>query len=294
MSVWAAVRLRDAGPVFHAKLADDVGELRVRQRVFVQGERIHDLATVVKFPVELKEWPGQPLQLLRAATAGDLAREREMREQSRTAIKYAKLEVRTLGLPIKIAEARYSLDGRSLAVFFSTEDRVDFRDLVRRLSERLNCRVELRQLNAREETRHTGGVGACGETLCCATWLTEFEPVSVRAAKEQCMSMSGDKLTGMCGKLKCCLNYELHVYKDLRKGLPKPRQWVRTDAGWARVVAIDVLKQSVVALTEEGQRWTVRRDEIRDVARQPGGPSIVAATAAGEPADDADEAGTDG
>lgn len=276
MSAWAAVRLRPAGPLYHAKLADDVGELRIRQRVFVQGERIHDLATVVQFPVELKEWPGQPLKLLRTATAGDLAREQAVYEQARTAIKYAKLEVRTLGLPIKIAEARYSLDGQHLTVFFSTEDRVDFRELARRLAGRLKCRVELRQLSPREETRHTGGVGVCGETLCCSSWLTNFEPVSVRAAKEQCMSMSGDKLTGMCGKLKCCLNYELNVYRDLRKGLPKPQQWVRTQSGWAKVIAIDVLKQSVVALSEEGQRWNVRRDEILDIARQPGRASAQA------------------
>lgn len=307
---WIAVRLRQAGPLYHARLEDEAPELHVLQRVLVEGERVHDLATVVQVPVELRELPNQPLRVLRTATAADLARESQMQERSRVAIKMAKLEVRELGLDMKISEARYSLDGQHLAIWFLAEDRVDFRELVRRLASRLACRVELRQVSPREEARQTGGVGPCGEMLCCATWLTDFEPVSVRAAKEQCLSMSGDKLTGVCGKLKCCLNYEVHMYRDLRKGLPKPKQFVRTGDGWARVIAIDILKQSVVALSEDGARWNVKRDEILEIARQPGGSPESgrggeggrerrsdrrrdAAPQAAEPADDPDAEGPD-
>jgi len=269
MSAWAAVRLRQAGPLFYARSEEDAIDLRRRDRVFVRSERYEQLAEVVDGEVDLRELPEQPLTLVRKATAADLARDATMRERAYGALKRAKRRVREHGLRMKLSAAEFSLDGSQLLLYFTAEQRVDFRALVRELAKEFKCRIELRQVSPRFEAKLTGGIGPCGQTLCCASWLVEFEPVSVRAAKSQCMSMNQEQLTGQCGRLKCCLKYELHVYKELRKGLPRRGQFVRFgDMQWGKVEAVDVLRQRLEIVDAGGRREQIDKADVVEVSRQ--------------------------
>lgn len=167
------------------------------------------------------------------------------RERSERALHAARQHARELGLPIKVFRAEYAHSGKKVRVYFTSEERIDFRELVRRLTSELKSRVEMRQTGVRDEAKMVGGIGSCGRELCCTTWLPEFVPVSIKMAKDQGLVLNPTKVSGQCGRLKCCLVYEQATYAELRKGLPKLGKRVITEAGEGRVVEVDVLRQRV-------------------------------------------------
>jgi cell fate regulator YaaT (PSP1 superfamily) len=158
--------------------------------------------------------------------------------------------VARLGLPMKLLTAEYSLDGNHITFFFSAAERVDFRELVRELAGRFRVRVELRQVGARDETKIMGGYGRCGRQLCCVSWLSEFQPISIKMAKEQGLPLNPMKISGVCGRLLCCLSYEHQLYHDMRGKMPREGQPVTTPMGPARVVGSNPLKETVVVELE--------------------------------------------
>ena len=151
---------------------------------------------------------------------------------------------------MKLLSAEYSLDGQRLTLNFSSVDRVDFRELVRDLARRLRVRVEMRQTGPRDEARLCGGCGRCGRPLCCATFLTEFAPVAMKMAKEQGLPLNPMKISGVCGRLMCCLGYENENYRAMRGKLPRNGVWVSTPQGTAKVVGSNPLKQTVLVELE--------------------------------------------
>lgn len=190
------------------------------------------------------------LPVLRLATDEDLAHRKGLDLHEKEALVLAKIKAKQLGLPMKFSYARYSLDGRKLLLEFTAPERVDFRELLRRLGASLQARIELRQIGARDEAKNVGGIGRCGQTLCCSTWLTKFEAISVRMAKEQSLPVSAEHLAGMCGKLKCCLCYEHETYREMNKQLPKIGSRVTTAEGHGKVIVGHPLKGTVSVLLD--------------------------------------------
>ena len=156
--------------------------------------------------------------------------------------KRARIIARELALNMKISDVEYQGDKSKATFFYTAEDRVDFRDLIRRYAEEFKVRVEMKQIGARQEAARLGGIGPCGRELCCSTWLTDFRTVSTSAARYQQLSLNPQKLAGQCGKLKCCLNYELDSYLDALKEFPNPKTKLETEAGTAFPQKIDIFK----------------------------------------------------
>ena len=173
-------------------------------------------------------------------------------KREREALLYARERARARNLPIKVVRAEYPLAGQKALFYFVSEERIDFRDLVRDLTQKLRLRIEMRQIGVRDEAKMVGGIGACGRELCCSTFLPSFAPVSIKMAKDQNLVLNPTKVAGQCGRLKCCLVYENDLYTEMKKGLPKLGKRVRTPGGDGRVVELDVLRQRIRVQFEEG------------------------------------------
>jgi cell fate regulator YaaT (PSP1 superfamily) len=180
-------------------------------------------------------------------------------------------------LPMKIVRAEYNYDGSRLVFFFASEKRVDFRKLVQDLARLFRARIELRQIGVRDEAKMMGGVGRCGQTLCCTTWLTEFNPVSIKMAKLQDLPLSPMEISGVCGRLLCCLAYESDFYAEAKKGLPRKGKIIDTPHGRGKVTHVDVITETVRVLLDNQVSVDVSREELlikseppapRDTSRQ--------------------------
>ena len=246
MSKVVAIRIRSGDPITYA---DSRGlELTRHKYVVVQGEKGPELGQVVRIPRDVIWAQTEDKMLpavLRVATSSDLGNLQRNREMETDAFKLARSKVRDLGLPMKIVEARYTLDRTRLKVTFGAEGRVDFRPLIRELGSALRCRVELHQVGDRDVAKLTGGIGRCGRTLCCVTWMAKFESVSIRMAKEQALPISADGLAGACGRLRCCLRFEYEQYRQVNKAMPRIGEEVGTPDGTAKVIVGHRLKETV-------------------------------------------------
>jgi len=242
------VRFRAAGRIYDF----DPGPLLLDRddRVLVETERGPALGTVV---VPARQRPGgRALQrVIKKADARDLAREDQNLQRERQHYHTALDVIRGYGHGVKLVKAESAFDGSKATLFVAAEERLDLRDLLRQLGQLLHTRVELKQIGARDETKVTGGVGPCGRELCCSSWLQEFQPVGVKMAKEQGLSLNPSKLAGMCGRLKCCLRYEYQTYVELRRGLPAVGTKVESVKGDGTIVRHNVLRQTVVVRRSE-------------------------------------------
>ncbi len=195
--------------------------------------------------------------VLRLASAEDqrVAREQRVDEM---AVRQAVAERAVQhGLGIKVTDAEWQWDRRKLTVYFTSEERVDFRALVRDLAARYHTRIELRQIGARDEAKRLDGIGRCGRRLCCASWLPELRPVSLTLARDQHLSLNPSQISGGCGRLLCCLRYEHDFYVQARKRFPKEGKVVKTVLGTERVLAVDIFRESVTLRTEDGSARVV-------------------------------------
>jgi len=233
------------------------------------------VAEYASFPVETLKRPHR--QVLRLATPQDLSQSLRIRDREKEARGFCEERVKERGLPMKVAEVRFSLEGSRGTFFFTAEERVDFRELVKDLARSLRARIEFRQIGARDEARLAPGcMGPCGRTLCCQSWLKEFHPVSVKMAKDQAFSLNPSRLLGMCGRLKCCLAYEWEMYKNLRAGLPKLGTLVMTHEGLGLVVDHLMLEETLlVELAETKARLKCRAADLA-VPRPEGAPDPFA------------------
>ena len=156
--------------------------------------------------------------------------------------KKSRLIITRLGLKMKLSDVEFQGDGNKATFYYTAEDRVDFRQLIRELAGTFSLRIEMKQVGLRQEAARLGGIGSCGRELCCSTWLTDFRSVSTSAARYQQLSLNPQKLAGQCGKLKCCLNYELDSYIDALKSFPKTNIWLQTEKGPAIFQKMDIFK----------------------------------------------------
>ncbi len=217
------------------------------------------------FPLHKLKQPLKPV--MRRATWEDLQRARRIADREGEARQLAVHLVVQRESPMKIVQVRSSTEGKKLTVFFTAEERVDFRDVVRELSHRLRAKIEMRQIGVRDEASITGpGLGSCGRTLCCKSWLPSFHPVTMKMAKEQKLSLNSSKIAGVCGRLKCCLAYEYPIYRELIRQLPKVGQPVDTPQGPGTVHMQDILGEVVTVELETGERIRVTLNEIMQIA----------------------------
>jgi cell fate regulator YaaT (PSP1 superfamily) len=213
--------------------------LRRGERVIVETERdSREMATVVVPPVE-RTTTASLRRVLRVANADDLQRAHERQKRADEALRLARERARSRGLKIKLFRA--DLHGGRVVFYFACETRIDFRDLVRDLGNQLHLRVELRQVGVRDEAKLVGGTGSCGCELCCTTFLRRFETVSIKMAKHQNLVLNPSKVSGQCGRLKCCLAYEDAAYAEASKSLPRVGKRVITPDGIGRVSDLDIM-----------------------------------------------------
>ena len=241
----AGVRLKGAGRVFYFDARDF--ELRIGEQVVVQTSHGSSVGRVVITPEQVvAEEISEPLDpVLRPASTEDLEQEESLKEGVHEDLKLARKKVEEHGLDMHIVGADSNLEGSHLTLYFTAQQRVDFRSLVRDVSSTAKKRVQLLQVGERDRAKLAGDMGPCGYALCCRSWLTAFPSISIRMAKEQDVPLNPSKISGVCGRLLCCLAFEHEQYRELRGKLPKIGQMLSTPAGEAKLVAVHVLKQTV-------------------------------------------------
>jgi cell fate regulator YaaT (PSP1 superfamily) len=253
MANTTGIRFNRAGKIYYFDAGDIA--LAAGDYAVVKTSRGLELGHVVIAPGQLKNESGESLSpIVRKAEPEDIAKAEELETKAEEALIECGKMVSELNLPMKLLSAEYNLDSSRLTFLFSAEERVDFRELVRRLSGKFKVRVELRQVGSRDEAKLLGSFGRCGRPLCCTSFLTEFTPVSIKMAKEQDLPLNPMKISGACGRLMCCLAYEGEQYHAMREKMPKVGQRVSTKMGEATVVSNNPLKETVtVELDSEAQ-----------------------------------------
>jgi cell fate regulator YaaT (PSP1 superfamily) len=256
------IRFKRAGKVYYFEAGDL--DLKPGEFAVVKTSRGMELGTVVLAPgtVAVNDTGESLSPVLRRAEAEDLAKDTELAVKAEEALVECGKMIAELNLPMKLLSAEYALDSSRLTFLFSAEERVDFRELVRRLSGKFKLRVELRQVGSRDEAKLLGSYGRCGRELCCASFLTEFSPVSIKMAKEQDLPLNPMKISGACGRLMCCLSYEGEQYKAMKARMPKIGQRVNTKQGPAVVVGNNPLKELVIVELDTEARIEVPLDEV--------------------------------
>ena len=255
----------------------DPGEFRdlaENAPVIVDTTRGEELGWVI---VPLKMVPGEEIKgtlkpVLRRATAVDLALMEEYRAREDTVLQKCRDKVAEMRLPMKIVRAEYSFNGQRLLFAFISEQRVDFRELVRVLARSFKTRIEMKQIGARDEAKLLGGYGRCGRELCCTTWLTDFHPVSIKMAKQQDLPLAPSEISGLCGRLLCCLAYENEQYAELKKALPKVGTQVITPQGNGVIVGLNVLTESALVELQSELTIEVQASEVQAIpqSKEPG------------------------
>jgi len=202
-------------------------------------------------------------KILRLATGEDLQREADNRAREREAFEICQKKIGQHGLPMKLLNAEYAFDGSQVTFYFSAENRVDFRELVKDVAGTLKTKVQLHQIGVRDEAKLIGGYGTCGRPLCCASFLNAFEPVSMKMAKDQSLFLNPAKFSGVCGKLMCCLRYEHDFYREAKEKLPAVGAIIATEKGTGKVVDVNVMTQVLSIKTEEGLTFDVPLSHLR-------------------------------
>jgi cell fate regulator YaaT (PSP1 superfamily) len=246
------VRFRPAGRIYYFDASGLT--LKTGQYLIVETGRGTEAGRVVIAPKQVAASElSEPLKpVIRIATEDDLRQMLAFKARERETLAHCATHITRHALPMKLVEAEYSFDGGKLTFYFTAEERVDFRALVRDLAATFHTRIELRQIGARDHAKILGGVGPCGKTLCCSSWLTEFSVVSIRMAKEQGLPLNPSKISGVCGRLMCCLAYENDQYIEAKQTMPAIGSYVDTPSGPGKVVGVNVPKEAVDVLLESG------------------------------------------
>jgi cell fate regulator YaaT (PSP1 superfamily) len=246
MPLVVGVAFRPGTKIYHF---DCVGfeDLKPGERVIVETARGRTMGQIVLAPMVVSnaETSGTLKPIVRRATAWDSVQADQMMHKEADALATCKARAAALGINMKVVKAEYSFDGSSIVVYFTSEQRVDFRHLVHDLVQSLQTRVEMRQVGVRDEAKFIGGYGRCGRELCCASWLRDFTPVSIKMAKQQDLPLNTSEVSGVCSRLLCCLGYENDFYTEARKQMPRLNSMLVTPQGPGKVKQVHVLANSV-------------------------------------------------
>jgi cell fate regulator YaaT (PSP1 superfamily) len=239
-------------------------ELAPHDRVLVETERGVAIASVVLAPVERSSdsAPNDLATVIRVATPEDLEVVKRNLRKEKEAYDFCAKRIMERGMQMKLVRVEYLFDGSKAVFYFTADGRVDFRILVKDLAHTFHTRIEMRQIGVRDESKMVGGIGICGRELCCCSWLRDFQPVSVKMAKEQNLALNPSKISGQCGRLLCCLDYEYDTYCSLRKTLPKCGKRVCTDSGTGVVDKLNLLTGAITLRLDDGKQIVVKKAEI--------------------------------
>ncbi len=248
------VRFKPAGKIYY--FDRDLIDLEVGDIVIVETARGIEHGQVVSKPKMVREEEiTTPLKkIIRKATSVDLKQVEINKSKEIEAYRICLKKIEEHGLPMKLVDVEYTFDANKIIFYFTADGRIDFRELVKDLAAIFHTRIELRQIGVRDEAKMLGGLGSCGRGLCCATFLGEFEPVSIRMAKEQNLSLNPTKISGICGRLMCCLKYESEAYESEKAAYPAEGTSVITPLGEGKAVSVNILKKTVTVELKESKQ----------------------------------------
>jgi cell fate regulator YaaT (PSP1 superfamily) len=262
LAIIAKIQFTPAGKLYDF---DSAGiDLHAGDRVVVETERGKGIGTIIGEPAEPEGAPPEGLKkVLRKATPDDLSAVARNAAREKEAFAFCLRKITERGMQMKLVRVEYLFDGSKAIFYFTADGRIDFRDLVKDLAHAFHTRIEMRQIGVRDEAKMVGGLGICGRELCCSSFLRDFEPVSVKMAKEQNLALNPTKISGQCGRLLCCLGYEFDTYCNLKKCLPKCGKMVKCGDVTGEVVKMNILQGTVTLRTEDQRNVTVSGDDIK-------------------------------
>lgn len=259
------VRFKKAGKIYYFSPAD----LKIEKGnyVIVETARGVEFGECVVGIKEIKEEEiVSPLKnVIRIADEKDINKHKDNKDKEKKALDICLKKIREHNLDMKLIDVEYTFDNNKVIFYFTADGRVDFRELVKDLATIFKTRIELRQIGVRDEAKMIGGLGPCGRPMCCSTFLGDFASVSIKMAKEQNLSLNPTKISGICGRLMCCLNYEQTTYEDIRKRLPKVGAIVKTEEGTGPVVSNSIVKELVKVKLKKGDEEVVEEFKINDI-----------------------------
>jgi len=244
----AIIKLGSIDQFITSYITDDI---KVGDYVILEIDRGIDYGKVIEIN-DVESLPYELKNILRKATDEDLRQIKKNKQEAKDAIKICIDKAKEHKLSIKLIDAEYSFDKKKIVFYFVSEERIDFRNLVKDLAKVFKIRIEMRQIGVRDQARFFGGIGVCGQELCCVRFLKNFEAVTMKMAKIQPLPLTSGKISGACGRLMCCLFYEHNIYAEMSSGLPKEGQHIQTEKGEGRVTSVNVLKRLVYVEFENG------------------------------------------
>ena len=244
-------------------------DVHVGDYVVADTPKGHDLAIVAVDIQEIDETtsPAPMKKLVRIATQQDIQHSTENRQKEREAYTICQKKIEEHQLDMKLVSVEYAFDNSKILFYFTANGRVDFRSLVKDLASVFKMRIELRQIGVRDEAKMLGGLGPCGRPICCGTFLSEFQPVSIKMAKEQNLSLNPTKISGVCGRLMCCLKYEQDHYEQTRKRMPRVGKEVNTPDGIGTVSDLNIVKETVIVRITNGDSSELKEYPLENVSR---------------------------
>ncbi len=239
------VKFKDVGKMYYFAPGDN--QVNMGDNVIVETARGLEFGTICRerTSVDESELVAPLKSIIRKATDADRKKHADNLAKKDNALRLCQEKIDAHGLEMKLIDVEYTFDNSKVVFYFTADGRVDFRELVKDLASVFRMRIELRQIGVRDEAKMIGGVGSCGRGLCCSTWLRDFEPVSIKMAKVQNLSLNPTKISGICGRLMCCLKYENDIYNELKKGMPNVGERVKTPDGVGVVTDINILENLV-------------------------------------------------
>jgi cell fate regulator YaaT (PSP1 superfamily) len=264
MTEVVSVKFKDTGKAYF--FAPNGNDLKVGSKVIVETQNGNELGiiAVANHQVNDEDLVSPLKKVIRVANEKDLKRVEENKKKAVDALKICEELVAQHGLDMKLVEVEYSFDGSKIVFFFTSDGRVDFRELVRDLAARFHTRIELRQIGVRDEAKLLGGLGICGQPYCCKRFLSDFQPVSIKMAKEQGLSLNPTKISGSCGRLMCCLKYEEDAYSHLASITPRVGSTVKTPQGIGTVTDVNLVTGNlyVKLLDSDALPFKIHRDNV--------------------------------
>ena len=256
------IRFRKDGKIYSFDASDLL--LEKNDEVIVNTENGMSMGKVIADvkPVPIYQLSTGLKNIIRKATEQDVKIRKENETLEQESRQFCLEKIRERNLPMKLIDVECSFDKSQIIFYFTAENRVDFRDLVKDLVQRFKIRIELRQIGARHEARMIKGLGICGREVCCASLIPNIDRVSVKMAKEQSVSLNPEKISGLCGRLMCCLSFEFDVYQELKKNVPKSGKVINTAEGPGKIIRQNILKGEVVVVLESGKEITLKIEDL--------------------------------
>jgi cell fate regulator YaaT (PSP1 superfamily) len=254
------IKFKNAGKIYDFKNATFV--LKEGDKVIVETEQGLGFGTVVVPPVEIEEQDRELKNIVRMAVKEDFNRIAEIRELENQASNFCCQCINELELLMNLFNVECTFDMNKLTFFYTADGRIDFRELIKLLVREFNIRIEMRQVGIRNLSKHCGGIGKCGREICCSLFLNNFSPVSIKMAKEQGLSLNPTKISGVCGRLMCCLTYENETYKDLKQNMPKTGKRVMLKEGQGKIIRQNPLKGTVTIKLADNNEVDVPVDKV--------------------------------